>query len=66
MLGDNRLDIKSVAPGAIVVVIPEDTAFGNYALKVEIKYGVDNGKTESKTFTDFQVLKKEYVVTSEV
>lgn len=66
MLGDKRLDIKSVAPGAIVVVIPEDTAFGNYALKVEIKYGVDNGKTESKTFTDFQVLKKEYVVTSEV
>ena len=66
MLDDKRLDIKSVAPGAIVVVIPEDTAFGNYALKVEIKYGVDNGKTESKTFTDFQVLKKEYVVTSEV
>lgn len=66
MLGDKRLDIKSVAPGAIVVVIPEDTAFGTYALKVEIKYGVDNGKTESKTFTDFQVLKKEYVVTSEV
>lgn len=48
MLDDKRLDIKSVAPGAIVVVIPEDTAFGNYALKVEIKYGVDNARQKAR------------------
>lgn len=65
-LGDKRLDIKSVAPGAIVAIVPGDTPIGSYTLKVEIKYGINNSKTETKTFPDFQVLKKEYVVTSEV
>ena len=65
-LGELPLEIKSVAPGAIVVTIPEETPFGTYALTIEIKYGIDNAQTESKTFKEFRVLKKEYVATSEV
>lgn len=65
-LGDLRLEIKSVAPGAIVVTVPEDTEYGTYVLKVDVKYGIDNGQTVTGTFSDFKVLEKEYVATSEV
>ncbi len=65
-LGDKTLEIKSVAPGAIVVTVPEDVQYGPYALKVDVKYGVDGSQTATRTFPDFQVLEKEYVVTSEV
>ena len=65
-LGGEALEVKSVAPGAIVVTVPEDTAFGTYELKVDVKYGTGGSQTATKTFSDFNVLKKEYVVTSEV
>ena len=65
-LGGEALEVKSVAPGAIVVLVPEETAFGTYELKVDVKYGTSGSQTATKTFSDFNVLKKEYVVTSEV
>ena len=65
-LGGEALEVKSVAPGAIVVLVPEETAFGTYELKVDVKYGTGGSQTATKTFSDFNVLKKEYVVTSEV
>ena len=65
-LGGEALEVKSVAPGAIVVTVPEDTAFGPYELKVDVKYGTGGSQTATKTFSDFNVLKREYVVTSEV
>ena len=65
-LDGEALEVKSVAPGAIVVTVPEDTAFGTCELKVDVKYGTGGSQTATKTFSDFNVLKKEYVVTSEV
>ena len=55
-LGELPLEIKSVAPGASVVTIPEETPFGTYAFTSELEYGLDTAQTDSNTFEEVRVL----------
>lgn len=65
-LDGTKLAVTTLTTTTITFTVPEDSEIGSHELKIEIKYGVNAAKTFHKTFSDFQVVTKEYVATSSV